>query len=102
MNFLSKVDVLKNTTERFLDFFRSGQKIKTDGTLISYRPEETQNKYVNLSASQAQVGDKVFGSDGPGTITNIISDTLELHQTYIITVQDNENFFAENTLVHNK
>lgn len=34
MNFLSKVDVLKNTTERFLDFFRSGQKIKTDGTLI--------------------------------------------------------------------
>ena len=75
---------------------------KTDGTLISYRPEETQNKYVNLSASQAQVGDKVFGSDGPGTIQNIISDTLELHQTYIITVQDNENFFAENTLVHNK
>ena len=34
MNFLSKVDVLKNTTERFLDFFRSGQKIKTYGTVI--------------------------------------------------------------------
>lgn len=78
---------------------------KTDGTLISFDPTATTNKYVALTAEKAQIGDKVFGAAGEGTITSIveeIGDPTPLHTTYIISVEDNENFFAENVLVHNK
>jgi len=78
---------------------------KSDGTLISFEPADTNNKYVGLEAVKAQIGDEVKTIDGTGTITAIveeISNPETLHETFIITVQDNENFFAENVLVHNK
>ena len=80
---------------------------KIDGTLISYDPTTTSNKYVGLTATKALVGDKVIGIDGEGTITSIVDEiptvsTPPTNTTYIITIQDNENFFAEGILVHNK
>lgn len=80
---------------------------KIDGTLISFDPTSTSNKYVGLTATKALVGDKVIGIDGEGTITNIVEEMPQAtssatNTTYIITIQDNENFFAEGILVHNK
>lgn len=78
---------------------------KTDGTLISFHPTMTTNKYVALTATAAQIGDKVVGLDGEGTISAIVEEIEAepvYHTTYIISVEDNENFFAEGVLVHNK
>ena len=65
----------------------------------------TTNKYVALTATAAQIGDKVVGLDGEGTISAIVEEIEAepvYHTTYIISVEDNENFFAEGVLVHNK
>jgi intein/homing endonuclease len=51
-----------------------------------------------------KVGDMVYTSNGVSRAA--IKDIIELDkkdtQTYIITVEDNHNFFANKILVHNK
>ena len=70
-------------------------------TLASYKPELTIAKYnFDRDVKQIQIGDttSLIGV----SITDIIELPMQDTQTYIITVEDNHNFYANGILVHNK
>ena len=69
--------------------------------LASYKPELTTERYnLGREIHQIQIGDAV--SLMSVSITDIIELPTEDTQTYIITVEDNHNFYANEILVHNK
>lgn len=76
-----------------------------DLELASYTPFLTNKRYeLNKEVRQIRVGDLVqLPTNGSKTA---IKDIVELDaadtQTYIITVEDNHNFYANGILVHNK
>lgn len=81
--------------------------INTNGNaykLASYKPELTNSRYdIGQETKQIHVDDVVIFSDGGyHTITEITELDPVDTQTYIITVEDNHNFYANNILVHNK
>jgi intein/homing endonuclease len=76
-----------------------------DLELASYDPFLTNNRYeLNKEVRQIEVGDMVYLSNGVSRTE--IKDITKLDdtdtQTYIITVEDNHNFYANEILVHNK
>jgi intein/homing endonuclease len=73
--------------------------------LASFAPFLTNKRYeIGKEVKQIKVGDVVWLSTDGGKSS--IKDIIELDsndtQTYIITVEDNHNFYANNILVHNK
>jgi len=72
--------------------------------LASFIPEWTNNRYkIDKDVKKIQLGDLVrLATGGQTAIKEIRVLKPEDTQTYIITVQDNHNFFANNILVHNK
>jgi intein/homing endonuclease len=76
-----------------------------DLELASYTPFLTNKRYeLNKEVKQIKVSDMVYLSNGVSRTA--IKDIIELDekdtQTYIITVEDNHNFYANGILVHNK
>jgi hypothetical protein len=72
-------------------------------TLASYKPEWTNERY-DLPSEVVEIkeGDVVLTLESFTTIEKIEVLEVEPTQTYIITVQDNRNFYANGILVHNK
>lgn len=72
--------------------------------LASYRPDFTSKRYEYLKdVQQIKVGDKVNTDSGEEvSIVDIAELEREPVQTYIINVENNNNFYANNILVHNK
>jgi intein/homing endonuclease len=72
--------------------------------LASYNSELTNSRYdINKEVNKIKLNDVVrFADGGFHAITNIEELPIVDTQTYIITVEDNHNFFANNILVHNK
>jgi hypothetical protein len=72
--------------------------------LASYKPELTNSRYdIGRNVNQIKVGDVVrFKDGGFHSIDNIEELPLVDTQTYIVTVEDNHNFYANGILVHNK
>jgi hypothetical protein len=73
--------------------------------LASFAPFLTNKRYeIGKEVKQIKVGDVVWLSTDGGKSS--IKDIIELDsndtQTYIITVEENHNFYANNILVHNK
>jgi intein/homing endonuclease len=76
-----------------------------DLELASYTPFLTNKRYeLNKEVRQIKGGDMVYLSNGVSKTA--VKDIIELDekdtQTYIITVEDNHNFYANGILVHNK
>jgi hypothetical protein len=76
-----------------------------DLELASYTPFLTNKRYeLSKEVKQIKAGDMVYLSNGVSKTA--IKDIIELDekdtQTYIITVEDNHNFYANGILVHNK
>jgi intein/homing endonuclease len=76
-----------------------------DLELASYTPFLTNKRYeLNKEVRQIKASDMVYLSNGVSRTA--IKDIIELDekdtQTYIITVEDNHNFYANGILVHNK
>jgi len=72
--------------------------------LASFIPEWTAERYsLDKEVSKIKVGDMVrLATGGHTAIKEIEVLKSEDTQTYIITVEDNHNFYANNILVHNK
>jgi hypothetical protein len=73
--------------------------------LASFRPELTNSRYeIGREIHEIKIGDIVkVGTNGRHTAIMKIEVLPPVDvQTYIITVEDNHNFFANNILVHNK
>lgn len=72
--------------------------------LASYKPEWTIERYnLGREVSQIKVGDTVRLSTYGHTVVKEIEILPEVDtQTYIFTVEDNHNFYANDILVHNK
>jgi intein/homing endonuclease len=72
--------------------------------LASYKPELTNQRYnLGREVSQIKVGDMVrLSTYGHTAIKEIEVLPEEDTQTYIFTVEDNHNFYANDILVHNK
>ena len=72
--------------------------------LASFTPEWTTERYsLDKKVSKIKVGDMVrLATGGHTAIKEIEVLKSENTQTYIITVEDNHNFYANNILVHNK
>jgi hypothetical protein len=72
--------------------------------LASYKPEWTNERYnLGREVSQIKVGDTVRLSTYVLTVIKEIEVLPEVDtQTYIFTVEDNHNFYANDILVHNK
>ena len=77
----------------------------------SYKPELTMERYGKStedlrSVAQLETGDVIFIIDETGNLVESelvsIEEKLGIVQTYIFTVKNNENFFANGALVHNK
>lgn len=74
-------------------------------TLASYKPNLTNARYnLGKEVKQIVVNDIVHTLEHPinTKISSIEELPLEDTQTYIITVEDNHNFYANGILVHNK
>lgn len=73
-------------------------------SLASYSPELTNVRYDSLeNVMKINVGDLVnFDSGEIGSIVSIKEMDRVLTQTYIFTVENNNNFYANGVLVHNK
>ena len=76
-----------------------------DLELASFTPFLTNKRYeLGREVRQIKAGDMVYLSNGVSKTA--IKDIIELDekdtQTYIITVEDNHNFYANGILVHNK
>lgn len=71
--------------------------------LASYKPEWTNERY-DLPSDVVAIkeGDKVNLVEGEATIVSIEELERVDTQTYIISVKDNRNFYANGVLVHNK
>ncbi len=75
------------------------------GELASYTPFLTNKRYeLGKEVRQIKVGDLVYLSNGSSrtAVKDIVELDLGDTQTYIITVEDNHNFYANDVLVHNK
>lgn len=74
------------------------------GELASYTPFLTNKRYnLGKEVRQIKVGDLVFLNNKSQTaIKDIVELDLGDTQTYIFTVEDNHNFYANGILVHNK
>jgi hypothetical protein len=72
--------------------------------LSSFKPEWTTTRYkLPEVINQIKINDSVFHVDGNElTITNIEVQPEVDTQTYIFSVKDNPNFYANGILVHNK
>lgn len=72
--------------------------------LFSYSPAKTNSIYdIDREVKEAGAGIKVLDIDSNSIgISNISSKKEESVQTYIFTVEDNHNFYANGILVHNK
>lgn len=71
--------------------------------LASFKPNLTNERYgLNKEVKQIKEGDMVHLIDSNCTISSINELPIENTQTYIITVEDNHNFYANSILVHNK
>jgi intein/homing endonuclease len=72
--------------------------------LASYSPELSNTRYdIDVEISQIKVGDMVkVPNAGHSAIREIEILPTEDTQTYIFTVEDNHNFYANGILVHNK
>ena len=73
--------------------------------LASYKPEWTTERYkINKHIRKINVGDLVYLPNGMSetAIKEIEILNPEKTQTYIFTVEDNHNFYANGILVHNK
>ena len=73
--------------------------------LASYAPKLTNERYdLPLEVSQIKAGDRVYtlDSDIETTILSITELPVVPTQTYIFSVEDNRNFYANGILVHNK
>ena len=76
-----------------------------DLVLASYSPELTNDRYdLSMEVIKIKVGDFVYPLDGDVdvTITSIEELSSEDTQTYIFGVENNQNFYANGILVHNK
>ena len=76
-----------------------------DLELASFAPFLTNKRYeIGKEVRQIKVGDLVYLPTNKSKTA--IKDIIELDsndtQTYIITVENNHNFYANNILVHNK
>jgi intein/homing endonuclease len=76
-----------------------------DLELAAYNPLITNERYdLNKEVKQIKIGDMMYLSNGFSKTS--LKDIIELDssnvQTYIITVEDNHNFYANGILVHNK
>jgi len=76
-----------------------------DLELASFTPFLTNKRYqLDREVRQIKAGDMVYLSNGVSKTA--IKDIIELDekdtQTYIITIEDNHNFYANGILVHNK
>ena len=94
--------ILSNSTEVTCTFDHPLYIIaEEEMTLASYKPELTIAKYnFDRDVKQIKIGDTV--SLIGVSITDIIELPMQDTQTYIITVEDNHNFYANGILVHNK
>jgi len=72
--------------------------------LSSFKPEWTTTRYkLDETINQIKINDLVFHVDGNVlTITNIEIQPEVATQTYLLSVKDNPNFYANGILVHNK
>jgi len=72
--------------------------------LKSFSPDKTNHIYnLNSTVDNIQEGDSVFNVNGyTYNIESINTDDSRAIQTYIFTVEDNHNFYANGILVHNK
>jgi hypothetical protein len=73
--------------------------------LASFAPYLTNKRYeIGKEVKQIKVGDMVsLPTNGSKTAIRLIEELPAVEtQTYIITVEDNHNFYANNILVHNK
>ena len=72
--------------------------------LLSFSPAKTNSTYdIDSVVKEVNAGIKVLDIDSNSVeITNISSNEDENVQTYIFTVEDNHNFYANGILVHNK
>jgi len=72
--------------------------------LASYRPDWTNERYdLPSNVTEIKIGDFVNLSDNETVkIESIIELSRTDTQTYIISVEDNHNFYANKILVHNK
>ena len=74
-------------------------------SLASYSPDLTTERYeLGREISKIKVGDLVYVTNGVSqtAIASIEELPTEDVQTYIISVEDNHNFYANGILVHNK
>ena len=74
-------------------------------TLASYKPELTNQRYnLGKEVKQIKVSDIVYTLQHAVNtkITSIEELPMEDTQTYIITIEDNHNFYTNGILVHNK
>ena len=72
--------------------------------LASYKPKWTNERYnISLEVTQINIGDKLT-KPNKETLEIVSIEELERinTQTYIISVADNRNFYANGVLVHNK
>jgi len=72
--------------------------------LASYSPDLTNSRYeLEETVGKIKEGDSVHLSNGEVTdIQSILELPLKETQTFIFTVENNNNFYANNILVHNK
>lgn len=71
--------------------------------LASFKPSLTNERYkLDKEVKQIQVGDVVNATNSESKIVSITELPEVETQTYIITVEDNHNFYANGILVHNK
>ena len=77
---------------------------KPNGTLASVNPDKTNVKYGDISNDTIQlvVGDEILSTVGNATVSEIRMVHDDTPDTYIITVDETHNFYANQILVHNK
>ena len=75
-----------------------------DLELASYKPVWTKGRYnIESDIKKIKLGDRVYFKGGEKlTIERIEIQPLRPTQTYVLKVEHNHNFFANNILVHNK
>jgi hypothetical protein len=72
--------------------------------LVSYKPDLTNQRYnIDRTVCQIEVGDKLMLFNGLEVLLDSIQELIKIPtETFIITVEDNHNFYANGILVHNK
>jgi len=91
------------TDESFVICTQDHPFYTNDYVLSSYSPELTIERYqLNREIHRIQIDDNVYTEGGNMKIKNIEVLPADNTQTYIISVEDNSNFYANGILVHNK